>query len=283
MQSAERQWYNKRSLAVQARFLAEKKGNAVDQTKLVKEKGKNRMNEIFSRSARLLGETALETLAQSTVAVFGVGGVGSYACEALARTGIGSFLLIDNDVVSPSNLNRQLVALHSTIGQQKVAVMRDRILDINPAAQVRTFPLFYTPETADTVPLSEVDYIVDAIDTVSAKLALAERAVRLGVPVISAMGAGNKLNPLGFTVSDIGKTEGCPLARVMRRELRARGISHLKVVWSREMPRKPIEDGETPPQGRRQTPGSLPFVPSVAGLILASEVVYDLTGVKKDK
>lgn len=239
------------------------------------------MNEIFSRSARLLGSGSIEKLEQSTVAVFGVGGVGSYVCEALARAGVGRFVIVDNDVVSPTNINRQLVALHSTIGMQKVEVMRARILDINPEAEVVDYPMFYTAETAGEIALDEVDYIVDAIDTVSAKLALVERAVRQNTPIISAMGAGNKLDPLGFVVSDISRTEGCPLARVMRRELRARGIAHLKVVWSREEPRVPIDDGETPPEGRRQVPGSLPFVPSVAGLVIASEVVYDLTGICK--
>ena len=240
------------------------------------------MNEIFSRSARLLGSAAVEQLERSTVAVFGVGGVGSYACEALARAGVGHFLLIDNDVVSKTNINRQLVALHSTIGMQKVEVMRARILDINPEADVAVYPMFYTAETAGEIALDGVDYIVDAIDTVSAKLALVERAVRQNTPIISAMGAGNKLDPLGFVVSDISRTEGCPLARVMRRELRARGITHLKVVWSREEPKVPIDDGETPPEGRRQVPGSLPFVPSVAGLVIASEVAYDLTGICKN-
>ena len=239
------------------------------------------MNEIFSRSARLLGSGSIEKLEQSTVAVFGVGGVGSYVCEALARAGMGRFVIVDNDVVSPTNINRQLVALHSTIGMRKVEVMRARILDINPEAQVVAYPMFYTAETAGEIALDEVHYIVDAIDTVSAKLALVERAVRQNTPIISAMGAGNKLDPLGFVVSDISRTEGCPLARVMRRELRARGIAHLKVVWSREEPRVPIDDGETPPEGRRQVPGSLPFVPSVAGLVIASEVVYDLTGICK--
>lgn len=234
------------------------------------------MTNDFSRTERLLGSRAMQTLSQSHVAVFGVGGVGGYVCEALARCGVGRFDLVDNDVVSPSNLNRQIIALRSTVGRPKTEVMRERMLEINPDVDVTVWPMFVLPENLDALPLGDYDYIVDAIDTVSAKIALAEAAHRLGIPIISSMGAGNKLDPTRFRVSDLSKTTTDPLARVMRRALKQRGVARLKVVWSDEPPLTPIEtaDGET--KGGRPAPGSVAFVPSAAGLILASQVVKDL-------
>lgn len=250
------------------------------------------MNE-FSRTELLLGKQAMEKLAQSTVAVFGVGGVGSFVVEALARSGVGRFALFDDDKVCLTNINRQLIATRKTVGMNKVEVMRERILDINPKAKVEAHQCFYTAENAADYPLDHYDYVVDAIDTVSSKLILIERAKAAGVPVISSMGAGNKLDPTRFEVADIYETSVCPLARVMRRELKARGITSLKVVYSKEPAMTPIEDDSTsckhhcicPPDTkrkctiRRQVPGSISFVPSVAGLILAGEVVKDLAGV----
>ena len=229
------------------------------------------------RTAMLLGESAMEKLRDAHVAVFGVGGVGGHLCEALARAGVGAIDLFDNDEVSRSNINRQIVALHSTLGRAKVDVMRDRILDINPDCLVRTYRTFYLPENADNYPLEEYTYIADAIDTVSAKIELAVRAKCAGVPLISAMGAGNRTDPTSFAVTDLFKTEGCPLARVMRRELRARGIHRLKVVFSSE-PTAPVpEDApEIPCDPHKRPPASLPFVPSVAGLIMAGEIVMDI-------
>ncbi|MBR7185761.1 MAG: tRNA threonylcarbamoyladenosine dehydratase [Clostridia bacterium] len=231
------------------------------------------LDEQFSRSAALLGEEGVARLLSARVAVFGVGGVGGYVCEALARSGVGAMALFDHDVVSRSNLNRQIIALHSTVGRPKVEVMRERILDINPRAEVEANQMFYTPELADSVDLSQYDYIADCIDTVSAKVELICRARAAGVPIISAMGAGNKLDPTRFTVTDLAKTEGCPLARVMRQTLRKRGITHLPVVFSPEPPAQvslPAEDG------RRSTPGSVAFVPSAAGLAMAGEIVRTL-------
>ncbi len=222
--------------------------------------------EESARTRLLLGDGALMRLARARVALFGVGGVGGHCAEALARAGIGALDLYDNDVVSPSNLNRQLAALHSTLGQPKAQVMARRILDINPDCQVRAVELFYLPENADSVDLSAYDYVVDAIDTVSAKLELAQRCHALGVPLISCMGSGNKLDPSGFRVTDLYKTQGCPLARVMRKELRRRGVPGLKVVFSQEEPQ---------PTGVR-TPGSVSFVPGAAGLVLAGAVVRAL-------
>lgn len=210
-------------------------------------------------------------LRNSRVAVFGIGGVGSYAAEALARSGIGHFLLVDNDTVCEPDLNRQLIALHSTLGRLKVEVMAERIRDINPQACVKIRPLFYLPENADTLDLSEFDYIVDAIDTVSAKIELAVRARQTNVPLVSCMGAGNKLDPTRFEVADVFETSVCPLCKVMRKELKNRGIPALKVVYSKEPPCSPHSADEP------RTPGSVAFVPSVAGLILASVVVRDLT------
>lgn len=232
----------------------------------------------FSRSALLLGDDGIEKLKKARVAVFGVGGVGSYAVEALARSGVGALDLIDDDVVSLTNINRQLIALHSTIGRAKTEVAAERIADINPECRVRTYRTFYTPETAAEFDFSEYDYIIDAIDTVSGKIALAVQAQEAGVPIISAMGAGNKLDPTAFEVADIYKTSVCPLARVMRRELKKRGIKKLKAVYSREEAMTP--KGDTQEEGaahkKRQTPGSVAFVPSVAGLIIAGEVIKDL-------
>ncbi len=230
-------------------------------------------SEQNSRTALLLGDDAVDKLNKSKVAVFGVGGVGGYICEALARAGVGELHIFDRDTVSVSNINRQIIATHSTVGRDKVDVMRDRILDINPTCRVVAHKIFYLPENADEFDLSQYDYIADAVDTVSAKLELICRADKLGVSIISAMGAGNKLDPTAFEVSDIYKTEGCPLARVMRRELKARGVKKLKVVYTKEEPKKsPLIDSES----GKAIPGSVSFVPSVAGLIMAGEIVKGL-------
>lgn len=248
------------------------------------------MSDQFTRTRMLVGDEPLTRLHRSSVAVFGVGGVGGFCVEALARAGVGALDLFDDDTVARSNLNRQIIALHSTLGQPKVEVMAARVRDISPQCQVRAVPLFYMPQTADQVDLSRYDYVVDAIDTVTAKLELATRCTALGVPIISCMGSANKLDPTAFSVSDISKTDTCPLARVMRKELRKRGIHHLKVVWSREEPLSPIAPPETEspaggglrpgdPASRRQTPGSISFVPAAAGLVLASAVVRELAGI----
>ena len=237
------------------------------------------MQDEFSRTRLLLGFEAVERLNHCRVAVFGVGGVGSYVAEALARSGVGALDLVDSDRVALSNLNRQLIALHSTIGQYKVDVAAARIRDINPRCQVTVHPIFYLPETQDQFDFTRYDYIVDAVDTVKAKLALIENAQAAGTPIISSMGAGNKLDPTAFRVADIYDTSVCPLARVMRTECRKRGIRSLKVVYSQEPPLVPQpdpEDPEPPSGSRRSTPGSVAFVPSVAGLIIAGEVVKDL-------
>ena len=228
------------------------------------------------RSEMLLGKDAIDKLKNSRVAVFGVGGVGGYVAEALARIGVGTIALVDNDRVSESNINRQIIALKSTVGMYKTEVMKSRILDINSDAKVETFNMFYLPENANDFTLEKYDYIVDAVDTVSAKVELAVRAEALGVPIISIMGTGNKLDPTAFIVTDIYKTSGCPLARVMRKELRDRGVKSLKVVYSEETPIKPlfVADGD-----KVSTPGSVPFVPSVAGLIAAGEIIRGLAGV----
>ncbi|MCD8189949.1 MAG: tRNA threonylcarbamoyladenosine dehydratase [Clostridiales bacterium] len=241
------------------------------------------MPDQFSRTQLLLGREAMERLSRARVAVFGVGGVGGYTVEALARSGVGQLDLIDNDTVSLSNLNRQIIATHSTIGQYKVDAAQTRILDINPAAVVRTYKVFYTPQTAEQFDFAQYDYVVDAIDTVIGKLALVEQAQRAGTPIISCMGAGNKLDAAAFEVTDLSRTSMCPLARVMRKELGKRGIKHLKVVYSREPAMTPLEE-ETPSESggslRRQTPGSTAFVPAVAGLIVAGEVVRDLAAAR---
>lgn len=230
----------------------------------------------FSRTELLLGGENMERLKKARVAVFGVGGVGSYVAEALARSGVGRLDLIDRDTVSLTNINRQIIALHSTLGKYKVDVARERILDINPEAIVNAHSIFYLPETAGQFDFTEYDYVVDAIDTVAGKLMLAEQADRAGTPIISSMGAGNKLNAAAFEVADIYETSVCPLARVMRRELKKRGIPRLKVVYSREMPLSPIGGDSEDPSGR-QAPGSIAFVPSAAGLLIAGEVIQDLT------
>lgn len=232
------------------------------------------MKKQFERTALLLGEAAVEKLAEARVAVFGVGGVGGYAVEALARSGIGGFVLTDSDTVSESNINRQIIATHSTVGRYKTEVMKERILEINPEARVETRQCFFLPENADSFDFTEYSYVVDAVDTVSAKLEIIMRAKAAGVPVISSMGAGNKLDAAGFKVSDIYDTRVCPLARVMRRELKKRGIDSLKAVYSEEEPIKPL--AEISEGGKRTLPGSVAFVPSVAGLVLAGEVIKDL-------
>jgi tRNA threonylcarbamoyladenosine dehydratase len=234
------------------------------------------LNE-FSRTELLLGKDAMKILKGSTVAVFGIGGVGSFTAEALARSGVGGIALFDDDEVCLTNINRQLIATHLTIGQKKVDVMKARILDINPKCKVTAITCFYGAQNADEYDFSAYSYIVDAIDTVSSKLLLIERAQAAGVPVISCMGAGNKLDPTRFEVADIYKTSVCPLAKVMRRELRVRGIKALKVVYSKEEACKPEIDTDAERKGNRQAPGSVAFVPSVAGLILAGEVIKDLT------
>lgn len=231
------------------------------------------LNE-FSRTGLLLGEEAMDRLKNARVALFGVGGVGGHTAEALARSGIGHISLFDGDVVSLTNINRQIIALHSTIGQSKVQLMGKRILDINPTAKVEAVDMFFTPETE--LDFSGFDYIIDAVDTVSAKLELVCRAKRAGVPVISCMGAGNKLDPTAFRVRDISKTQVCPLARIMRKKLKELGITGLKVVYSEELPISPPEGEEKKGTAGRSAPGSCAFVPSVAGLIMAAEVIKDL-------
>jgi len=223
------------------------------------------MKEQFSRTAQLLGNENVENLFDKHVIVFGVGGVGGYVVEALARSGIGKISIVDNDVVNESNINRQIIALHSTVGMQKVEVLKNRILDINPECQVFVYNQFFLPENSKDFDFSIYDYVVDAVDTVTAKLEIIKKSKESNVPVISSMGTGNKLNPMGFKVSDISKTKVCPLARVMRNELKKRGISKVKCVYSEENP-----------VIQTQTPASVAFVPSVAGLLIASEVIKDL-------
>ena len=223
------------------------------------------MKEQFSRTAQLLGNENVEKLFDKHVIVFGVGGVGGYVVEALARSGVGKISIVDNDVVNESNINRQIIALHSTVGMQKVEVLKNRILDINPECQVFVHNQFFLPENSKYFDFSIYDYVVDAVDTVTAKLEIIKKSKESNVPVISSMGTGNKLNPMGFKVSDISKTKVCPLARVMRNELKKRGISKVKCVYSEENP-----------VIQTQTPASVAFVPSVAGLLIASEVIKDL-------
>lgn len=234
------------------------------------------MLDQFSRTELLLGASAMEKLATARVAIFGIGGVGGYTVEALARSGVGHFDLIDNDTVCLTNLNRQIIATQDTVGKYKVDVMRDRILSINPEADITVHKCFYLPETRDEFDFSSYSYVVDAVDTVTAKIDIVMQAQEAGTPVISSMGAGNKLDPTAFEVADIYKTSVCPLARVMRRELKKRNVKHLKVVYSKEEALTPAAWEETAASGRRSTPGSTAFVPSVAGLIMASEVVKDL-------
>ena len=235
------------------------------------------MNEQFLRTAMLLGEEAIEKLQKARVAVFGIGGVGGYTVEALARAGIGRIDVIDNDTVSLSNINRQILATHSTVGMPKVEAAKKRILDINPNCDVVTHQVFYTPETEGQFDFSQSDYIVDAIDTVTGKLALVQNAHAVGTPIICCMGTGNKLDASAFQVADISKTSMCPLARIMRKELGKRGIKHLKVVYSQEEALTPTGwEEEAALLGKRQIPGSVSFVPGAAGLILAGEVIKDI-------
>lgn len=231
-------------------------------------------NGRFLRSEMLLGSDSTKKLAESKVILFGLGGVGSYTAEALARAGIGHITVVDSDCVAESNINRQLCALVSTVGKPKVDIIKDRILNINPDCSVTTLQKFYLPENADEFRLEKYDYIADAIDTVSAKIDLAKKAQELEIPIVSCMGTGNKFDPALFRIDDISKTSGCPLCRVMRRELKNRGIKKLCVVWSPEEPAKPAHSNEE--SGKRQTPGSLPFVPGVAGLIMAGKIIKDL-------
>ena len=248
------------------------------------------MQNEFSRTELLIGKEAVNKLKASRVAVFGVGGVGGYAVEALARSGVGALDLVDNDKICLTNINRQIIALHSTIGRYKVDVIKERVLDINPSCTVNTYKTFFMPETESEFDFSQYDYVVDAIDTVTGKIELVLKAERENVPIISSMGTGNKLDASAFLVSDIYKTSVCPLARVMRYELKRRGIKKLKVVWSNEQPLTPLQDGKQlckngcvcPPgsaancASRRDMPGSAAFVPSAAGLIIAGEVIKDL-------
>ena len=235
------------------------------------------MKEQFLRTAMLLGEEAVARLQKARVAVFGIGGVGGYTVEALARSGIGQLDLIDSDTVSVSNINRQILATHSAVGMPKVEAAKARVLDINPECIVRTHQVFYTPETADQFNFRNYDYIVDAIDTVTGKLALVQRAVEAGTPIVSCMGTGNKLDASAFQVADISKTSMCPLARIMRKELAKRGIKHLKVVYSQEEALSPTGwEEEAAALGKRQIPGSVAFVPGAAGLILAGEVIKNI-------
>lgn len=230
-------------------------------------------NEAFSRTENLIGTEALEKLRQSCVAVFGIGGVGGYVVESLARAGIGKLVLVDRDVVSISNLNRQIIATHSSIGQAKVEVMKERIADINPDCEVEAHQCFYLPENKDAFDFTKYDYVVDAVDTVTAKLQLILQAGEAGVPIISCMGTGNKLNPAMLEVEDIYKTSVCPLAKVMRHELKKRGVKKCKVVYSKELPHKSgLFDAET----GKAVPGSMSFVPGAAGLLIASRVVKEL-------
>jgi tRNA A37 threonylcarbamoyladenosine dehydratase len=242
----------------------------------------------FSRTELLIGKEGIKTLSKKTVAIFGIGGVGTFVAEALARSGVGRFILIDDDDICLTNINRQIHALRSTVGKAKVDVMKDRILDINPKAQITTYKMLYTAETAEQLLDNTYDYVGDAIDMVSSKLDLIERCYKRNIPIMSSMGAGNKLDPTRFEIADIFETSICPLAKVMRKELRKRDVHNLKVVYSKEVPLKPIElesdcktdcictNQERTCTVRRQIPGSIAFVPSVAGLIIASEVIKDL-------
>ena len=234
------------------------------------------MLEQFTRTELLFGKQAMEHLSECRVAIFGIGGVGGYVCEALARSGVGAFDLIDNDTVCFSNINRQIIATVKTVGRYKTEVMKERILDINPAAKVNTYHCFFLPGNASDFPFEEYNYVVDAIDTVTAKIELVMQCEKMGIPIISSMGAGNKLDPTQFRVADIYKTKMDPLARVMRYELKKRGIKKLKVVYSEEEPIRPAEEIVV---NGKATPGSTAFVPSVAGLTIASEVIKDLTGI----
>jgi len=248
----------------------------------------------FSRTQLLLGQEAMDKLSNSRVAIFGIGGVGGYVCEALVRCGVGNFDIIDDDKVCLTNINRQIIATRKTVGKYKVDVMKERMLEINPDVSVNVYKCFFLPENADEFPFEDYDYVVDAVDTVTAKIELVMKCREKGVPIISSMGAGNKLDASAFRVADIYKTKMCPLAKVMRHELKKRGVKKLKVVYSEEKPTRPLEDMSIscrancicPPGAehkcteRRDIPGSVAFVPSVAGLIVAGEVVKDITGVR---
>ena len=236
------------------------------------------MEERFERTAMLLGEDAIEILKNAHVCIFGVGGVGGYVLEGLVRCGVGKFTLIDNDTVSASNVNRQIIATEATVGRSKVEVARERALSINPSAEVNALNMFFLPENAGEIDFSQFDFVVDAVDTVSAKIEIVLRCQAAEVPLISSMGTGNKLDPTAFEVTDIYKTSVCPLARVMRSELKKRGVKKLKVLYSKEEPIKPKNLGTEATQGRRSVPASVSFVPSVAGLIIAGEVVKSLAG-----
>lgn len=243
------------------------------------------MNQ-FIRTEMLLGTEAMEQLLNAHIAIFGVGGVGGYVAEALARSGIGHLTLVDNDKVAESNINRQIIATYDTVGRDKVSVMKERILSINPKAEVITKTCFYLPETATEFDFSGYSYVVDAIDTVTAKIDLVLRAKEAGIPIISCMGTGNKLDPSRLEVSDIYKTSVCPLAKVMRKELRARGVKQLKVIYSKEEPKPPMAEllpQEDRNSGRRGIPGSTAFVPPAAGLLIASEVVRELSQIVSEK
>ena len=232
----------------------------------------------FSRTEMLIGEEGINRLNDSKVAIFGIGGVGSYVAEALARCGVGKFILVDNDKVTITNINRQIIATTKTIGQYKVDLMKQRILDINPEAKIEIYKTFYMPDCNEEILDSSVSYVVDAIDTVTAKIFLVEEATRLNIPVISSMGTGNKLDPSKFEITDIYKTSVCPLAKVMRKELRQRNIKKLNVLYSKEEPVKPRKESEEK-KAKRQVPGSIAFSPSVAGLMIASKVVKDLINI----
>ena len=232
----------------------------------------------YERTRMLLGDAAMERLHAARVAVFGLGGVGGYVVEALARSGVGALDLIDNDVVSLTNLNRQIIATHDTIGRYKTDAAAERVASVAPACRVRTYQTFFLPENEKDFDFTAYDYVVDAIDTVAGKLALVQSAQRAGTPILSALGTGNKLDPSQLAISDVYETSVCPLARVMRRELRRRGVTHLKVLWSRETPLAPLPSEEAPEASRRAVPGSTAFVPPAAGLLIASEVVRELIG-----
>jgi len=232
------------------------------------------MSNAFIRTEMLLGAEAMEKLYHARVAVFGIGGVGGYVVEALARAGIGALDLIDNDTVAESNINRQIIATHKTIGRYKVDVAKERVAEINPECRVSVYKTFYLPKNSNEFDFSQYDYVADAIDTVAGKIALAVAAEAAGVPIISAMGAGNKLNSTMFEIADIYKTSVCPLAKVMRKELKKRGVRGLKVVYSKEEPIRPSETDEK--TGKRQTAGSVSFVPSVVGLIMAGEIIKNI-------
>ena len=234
------------------------------------------MDEKFIRTEMLIGKDGIKKLKKAKVAVFGVGGVGSFVCEGLARSGVGNFALIDHDKVAESNINRQIIATTKTIGKYKVDVMKKRILEINPDANVEVFKEFYLPDSKSNIITKDLTYVVDCVDTVTAKLDIVSKCNELKIPVISSMGTGNKLNPLKFEITDISKTTVCPLAKVMRRELRKRGINKLKVIYSKEEPLNPEAPEEESSTSKKKVPGSISFVPPVAGLVIAGEVIKEI-------